>query len=316
MTKKYQKELNTTPNDESDLTDYEENFIRTPVYGPYENDSLFDTYHGFEFFETEYIDKSIEEFNRFVIKKCKIPVNDYDKIEKGILAFTNSSTKIHRDSALLYKSLVKAYPDILLNKYNESDESIKQLVKENYFEALERFDSIKFTDDELIPGTSLRIYQKSAEAITLKKLKRWVEYCVLKDGDNAWAPKLERILIYRGINNKSYYKRIKNTKDFLSLYKSLDDDFPFFERNLLTSYTLSPNLAEQFMVGNPKDKSERRVFVEGHTEIIESRMFTSFLVSPNFRDAQYEIICLPDERKLKIRTDFDNEIHANYTIYN
>ncbi len=314
MAKKYQKELDDTRADKFDLTEYEENFIRNPQFGPYENDEQFDIYHRFEFFHPAFIGNSVSEF-KALTKKCGLSKKDYETIEKGILAFTNSSTVPSLDSALLYKSLIKKEPNILLNKFEREGEEITQLVQSNYFETFERFDSFSFNETDLIPENSLQIYMDCAEEITLKRLKEWVEYSVSKDGDHAWAEHYERILIYRGINNKSYYNRLKSRKDFLSLYKSLHNDFPFFEKNLLSSYTLSPNLAEQFMVGNPRKKSERRVIVEGHVEIIENRILTSFLVSPNFRDAQFEIICLPDERNLKIRTDFDNAIHANFTVY-
>lgn len=315
MSKKYQKELDHIREDDFDITEYEEHFIRNPDFGPYESDDMFDTYHGFDFFTIEYILQSIEEF-KALTKQCGLSDEDYQKIESGIAAFTQSSTVPKKETAILYKSLLRAFPDIIHHKFHKEEEEVTQLFQGQYFETFERFDIFSIEEEDLISESAIEIYYDCSNAISIKRLREWVKYSIEKDGDSAWAGNVDQIYVYRGINNKSYYKRLKRTqKDFLSLYKNLDEDFPFFEKNLLTSYTLSPNLAEQFMVGNPRQKSERRVLVEGYTEIIEDRVFSSFLVSPNFRDAQLEFICLPDQKDLKIRTNFDNEVYASFVIY-
>lgn len=314
MSKKYQRELDHIPNHDSDMTQYEENFIQNPDFGPYESDDIFDTYHGFDFFSDDYISESINEF-KSLTKECDLSNEDYEKIEICIAAFTKSSTVPNKETAILYKSLLNTFPDILLTKFNNTDEQTAQLFQGEYFETFERFEKFDVLEEDLIPEDAIKIYYECANTIILKKLNEWAKYNLDNDDDGAWAGNVNQIPIYRGINNRSYYQKKNSQKDFLSIYKDLGDDFPFFEKNLLTSYTLSPNLAEQFMVGNPKYKSERRVLLQGYTEIIEDRIFSSFLVSPNFRNAQLEFICLPDEKDLKIKTNFDNELYASFFIY-
>jgi hypothetical protein len=313
-TSKYQKDLKIERENPDDLNEYEENFITSPVDGPYLSDPIFDTYYRFEFFNTYLIEKSIQEF-KLAIKRRKINPMDFEKIENGIKAFTNSSTKFNRELALFYKSVLKSYPEILFLKLRRQEEHVKQLIKEDYFESFDKLNSFVITDLEMISKKSLDIYSKCATIITNKILNEWVTYSNEMDGDNSWTEKYDEIRIYRGINNKAYYNKSKSNTDFLSLYKSLDDDFPYFERNLFTSYTLSPNLAEQFMVGNPKKRSERRVMIETDPEGIDGRVFSTFLVSPNFRESQFEFICLPEINDLKIRTELDNELQANYILY-
>jgi hypothetical protein len=87
-------------------------------------------------------------------------------------------------------------------------------------------------------------------------------YSVVNDGENAWASGIDNILIYRGINNSKYYEMKQKKGDLLSIYAGIEDNTFFFEKGLMTSYTLSPNLAEQFMVGsaeNPKKKVEEEL---------------------------------------------------------
>lgn len=136
MGKKYQKELNINRNEESELTEYEDNFLLTPDYGPHQSDTQFDTYHCFEFFSKDYLKSTYEEFKETLLNYDGINSDHLEKIEKGIKAFTDSSTKLLKDSALLYKSILLAYPDIITKKYDQSDEEIKQLIPREYFEMI------------------------------------------------------------------------------------------------------------------------------------------------------------------------------------
>jgi hypothetical protein len=311
---KYQKELEIERGNEDELNEYEENFIVSPEHGPYQSDPLFDIYYRFEFFSTLRIEESIKEFTA-AIKRKKIDPSDFEKIENGIKSFTNSSTVVNKDLALLYKSILISNPDILINKLRGQEEYVQQLISEEYFESFDKLNSFVFPSKELISKKSLDIYSGCATYITKKRLKEWVKYSIDNDGDSSWADKYDQINIYRGINNKSYYINSVSITDFLSLYKNLDDDFPYFERNLLTSYTLSPNLAEKFMVGNPRQRSNRRVMVETQPEGIDGRILSSFLISPNFRDSQLEFICFPEMDDLKIRTELDIDLLTYFILY-
>jgi hypothetical protein len=311
-----QKDLDHTRVNSFDITEYEENFIPNPTGGPWESDDQFDTYHCFDFFDSQCIQDSIAEF-KALVQQAKLPNSDYQKIEDGIQSFTTSSTALTKEKALLFHSILNWQPEILTSKFYKSDEEIQQTIRENYFENFQYLQQFKVPPSDLIPPTSLEIYRNSAELITLRRLNEWVQFSEKRDGDHAWAHHFNHILIYRGINNSKYYEHGQKKGDLISVYTGAaeDESFPYFEKYLFSSYTLSPNLAEQFMVGSALRKSQRRALIEGHTEIIESRIFTSFVVSPNFRPRQFEFICLPDTKFLKIRIEFSNEIYASLTVH-
>jgi hypothetical protein len=311
-----QKSLDHTRTGKYDITEYEENFIPNPTVGPWESDDQFDEYHCFEFFDPNLLVNSYKEFHA-LLKQARVPKKSFDKIEAGIKSFTDSSTTLTPEQALLYKSILNWKPDILTTKFYASDEGVQQTIGNNYFENFQYLEKYKIPSEDLIPEKHLDKYRKYAELVTMRRLSEWVKFSEARYGDNAWASHFDTLLIYRGLNNSKYYQRSQKKGDLLSVYTGVADDesFPYFEKYLLSSYTLSPNLAEQFMVGSVHRKSERRALIEGHTEIIEGRLFSSSFVSPNFRPGQYEMICLPDTRDLKIRIDFSNQIYTSLTVY-
>lgn len=298
-----------------DVTEYEENFIPNPTGGPWKSDEQFDEYHCFDFFTPDLLVNSFKEFRKLLGRDKSLKTSIH-KIEAGIKSFTASSTNLTAEQALLYKSILNWQSDILTRKFETSDEGVQQTIGNNYFENFQYLEQYKIPEEDLIPEKHLDKYRKYAEVITLKRLGEWEEFSKARNGDIEWASHFDRLLIYRGLNNSKYYQRRQKKCDLLSVYTGVTDDgdCPYFEKYLLSSYTLSPNLVEQFMVGSVERKSERRALIEGNIEIIEGRLFSSFVVSPNFRPRQYEMICLPDTRDLKTRIGFSNEIYTSLTI--
>lgn len=311
-----QKSLDHTRISKYDITEYEENFIPNPKGGPWESDDQFHEFYCFDFFEPSLFENSYKEFQA-LLKKAKVPQKSFLKIEAGIKSFTDSSTTLTLEKALLYKSILNWQPDILTTKFDSSDENIQQTIGKNYFENFQYLEKHKIDSENLIPEKHLDKYRKCAEFVTLRRLREWVEFSEARDNDNTWDFHLDGPLIYRGLNNSKYYQRIQKKGDLISVYSGAADNesFPYFEKSLLSSYTLSPILAEQFMVGSVHLKSNRRSLIQGHTELIEGRLFSSSFVSPNFRPRQYEMICLPDTRELKMRIDFSNEIYTSLTVF-
>lgn len=311
-----QKELDHNRPGQFYITEYEDNFIPTPAFGPWESDEAFTDYFDFDFFSDEKLQSTISDFLELTIK-AGLSNKNYLLIEAGIKSFTDSSTKLNKEQALLYHSVLNWQPDILINKFQLSSEEIQQTIGMRYFEDFENLKQFPFSNESLIPDEAMSIYRICAEVITLKTLREWVKFSLERNGDMAWASDFDRILIYRGLNNSRYYQRRQKKSDLISVYAGTEgESFPYFEKFLLSSYTLSPNLAEQFMVGSLGNKSKRRTLIEGHTEIIQDRLFTSFVVSPNFRPYQYEFVCLPDLKYILATEKFSTEIYTSIVLSN
>lgn len=309
-----QKELDETRLDRFDITEYEENLIPNPKFGPWESNEQFDEYHCFDFFSKEKLQMTVERF-RALTEQAGLSNGDYTLIEEGIASFTDSSTKLTKEQSLLYHSILDWQPGVLTTKFEMSGEEVQQTISERYFENFEYLNEYPFETKDLIPDSSLHIYRSCAEIITLETLREWVAFSNERDGDHAWAQNFDTILIYRGINNSKYYQHRQKKGDLISIYAGTEgEEFPYFEKYLLSSYTLSPNLAEQFMVGSKKRKSRRRTLIEGHTEIIENRIFSSFIVSPNFRPSQFEFICLPDLKNISATTNQSGDIYTSIVL--
>ena len=83
----------------------------------------------------------------------------------------------------------------------------------------------------------------------------------------------------------------------------------YFEKNLLTSYSLSMRVAEKFMV---KRFNNRRAFIEASVEILKNRVFSSYIVSDSFLLNQYEILAIPNSVDLII---YDNHSLVDYSYF-
>lgn len=322
-----QKKLKTTPDNETSLNDYELSFIPTPVSGPIESDPIFDEYFGFEFFTQKRLHEYHAAFAKLILDRG-VPLEVVMKIENCLKAFVDSSTKKKELLAILLKSIEVYRPGILTEKFELSEEDVKQVIGKKYFDDLSWVHEMELPDESLIPSKHLATYKKCAEDITIRGLEDWTSYLLDRDGDAAWALSLDDIPFYRGINNGKYYQEKKtkagrkkakheNQGNFLSVYTGVSDgssDFPYFEKKLLSSYTISSVLAEQFMVGFPSNASERRVIVEGYFDMLEGRIFSSFINSPNFAEGQFEILCFPDTEHLNIQVMYDLDICSGFMI--
>jgi hypothetical protein len=105
------------------------------------------------------------------------------------------------------------------------------------------------------------------------------------------------MLVYRGLNSRYYYKDENKDPDFISEYAATEFDQHYHETNLLTSYTISFSVAEQFM--NMR-KSQRRAFIHGSMDIVLGRIFSSFVVEPSFVKDQFEMLCTQNDYPILI----------------
>lgn len=123
---------------------------------------------------------------------------------------------------------------------------------------------------------------------------------------------LDTIEVFRGLGNFHYYKTKKNrTPDFLSKFTSIEDGFPYFEKNLLNSFSLSERVAERFMLCR---NGRRRVKIESTFEDICHNLFSSFIVSDSFIQDQYEILTLPNKNDMFIFQETNDKLMAEFYI--
>jgi hypothetical protein len=121
--------------------------------------------------------------------------------------------------------------------------------------------------------------------------------------DKSWLIKSNKVLYYQDLKD--------NSSDIISTFSGIDEPFPFFERQLLNSYTLNFVVAEKFMLNK---YNQRRVILTAELDSIIDNIFSSFIVSDLFVDGQYEILCLPNENDLFISEDVNDIIAAEYHI--
>jgi len=302
--KKFQKKLEVNPNPEyGGLNEYELSFMTTPESGPYQVDDMLLEGLDLNFFSKKFIKKTIKQFQKKIIPKIGIP--KYEAIEASIAAYTLSATKKTDNLFILKKSVLNAN-ETLTNVLGKGE---KLLYLEKHNKNLEAFDlsTAGYTIEDL------NLYRKDAENIMDKALKKFVEHLQKRYPYDCPVSSIEDLSIYRGFNSLHYYrKRKEQISDFLSLYAAPSHNEPYFEPNILNSYSLCSVVAEKFMVAG---QSQRRVFITSTYEILQSRILSSFLISPVFVKNQFEILALPQSKTLSIKQDMNEEqLYASFTI--
>jgi hypothetical protein len=242
----------------------------------------------------------------------KIGLLDYEKIEDGIRHYVRSSTNLSKKMALLKKSLLAADPNIIEAPLQGIDFDAIQHLIPDFVEDFngELYGKIKSID--LINPKSLREYRKYATSLTKKYLKMHTTYCRNKHKGSSFTNQYDEIIVSRGFNNTRYYKAKNKGPDILSHYtSSFNDCDVFFERALFTSYSICSRTAENFMVAAD---SERRAIIHGNISMVDSRIFSSFIVSNAFLDLQYEILALPSSSPLYLHKEPFNEIEQAFQL--
>lgn len=293
----------------TDLTDYDLTFIPNPTSGPFTCEAGYETIYNLDFFSDKLFKQSRKEFQKLVLQE--ISKKSYEKIEKAIASFV-SSPKNSIELFPLKESIFLAFPHVidqhLSNSYYSKDD-IQHLRPDQ----VEVFNKKEFslTDSQKILIDDILSYKKSATKITNKYLTQYAKYCKQQDGEADLINEYDDILVFRGFNNKFYYNSNNQYPDAISLYTHSTEKEHFFERNLLTSYTICPYVAEKFMVAF---KSRRKMLLKGYIGCVSDRMLSSFIVSDKFVDGQYEILCTPGNHLLFIFERMNDEHFAHYVI--
>ena len=311
MANRFQKKLSTKGRTDlgTDLTDYDITFIANPTAGPFRIEEGFDEIYNLEYFSNDLLEKSRAQFRKRII--AKIGINDYTKIENAVESFVKTP-KNDKNIFALKKSIFTETPSII--DFNiDTDVYTKEEIQHLRPDLIEKFDQYEFslTADEEISYSSIELYAEIAEKITKKYLKLYAAYCNKKSQGHDVIGEYEDIYVCRGFNNKFYYNPNNEYPDAISLYTNSSQGEHFFERNLLTSYTICPNVAEKFMVAF---KTRRRMFIKANISCIGERMLSSFIVSDKFDSGQYEILCLPNHENLYIFEQVNNEDFAFFNL--
>ncbi|NCD67904.1 hypothetical protein [Mucilaginibacter agri] len=286
---------------------YEREFLRNPESGPLTTDVMFGEIDSLEFF----VPSRLRYYRDRLKKKMAAYPDDLVKIDAGLASYVNSAVEPTRELALLIQSVQGAFPNCLRDNYEHNPAEIQQAISATYFESYDWVDPFEIAATDLIKPESLQHYQKHADKITMAAIKAWWRYLVRKDADH--APEFEKVPIYQGINHGEYYKKTQNRPDKLSAYTDLDH-FPFFQSELLSSYTLSFDVASKFVSGTLYSKGQRRLMISGHPDMVGGRIFSSWFVSEAFLNGQFELLCLPNPYPLFTNWQYHNEIAAGFAL--
>jgi len=305
---RFQKKLNHHES-EHGLSEYAMEHLVTPTYGPLKTDDMYAELDSLEFFTENKLSKFR---NRLKKSMAKYP-NYFLKIEAGLASYASSATKKTKELAILVQSLLSAFENILMENYENTPEIEKQFIPKNYFESFGWLEEFNLKEIDLIQSDALKLYTKRANELTIAAMKEWFFYTLKKNGDMALATNYEQISVNKGVNRAGYYHELQLKPDVLSAYTGIDDA-AFFESDLLSSYTLSHHVANKFVSGTINQKGQRRLKVEGHPEMIEDRILSSWIVSPSFLDGQYEILCLPNIYTLRTAGFYSTDLLAGFNL--
>ena len=257
-------------------------------------------------FDYEILDNLVNEHKQDFVDdmKTKIGNKNFNRIESGLKDFTKSASSKSLNLQLLKASILKAYGEnFVTTNYESSGEDVKQLYPKNYFESMESL--LEIDESWLIKEKHILKYAEKAKKHSEKILLKFSEKTDLFDFDASY--------IYRGYGNPQYYKQnISEDKlDFLSVFSFLDEPMPFFERQILSSYSLNFRIAEKFMI---LKNNERKALVKMDLEKSIGNVFSSFIVSDAFVQNQYELLCLPNSNSLNIIQNRVDEYTSEFTI--
>lgn len=234
--------------------------------------------------------------------RCNIRKRSFKQINSGLEDYVKSSTFKSHNLDLFKASILNALgEDILTHKYDVADENTQQIIPRTYFENVEEL--LKIDKSWLIKSKDIVFYQNKARYYTEKVLSEFY-----KNESN-----LEFIPAFRGQGNIHYYKNdMKNNKsDIISIFSGIKEPIPFFERQILNSYTINFVVADKFMLNR---YNQRRAKLIAELDVIIENTFSSFVVSNIFQDRQFEILTLPNEKDLFIFEDKSDELSAEFHI--
>lgn len=257
-------------------------------------------------FDYEILDGLVNEYKQDFVDniKSKIGNKNFNRIESGLKEFTQSASSKSLNLQLLKASILNAYGEnFITSKYECCSEEIKQLYPKNYFENVEGF--LEIDKSWLIKDKYIIKYVEKAQKHSQKVLLKFTEKTKFFDFDAAQ--------LFRGYGNSQYYKQeISEDKlDFLSVFSFLGEPIPFFERQILSSYSINFRVAEKFMILR---NNERKALVKLDLEKSIENTFSSFIVSDAFVENQYEFLCLPNSNELNISQDKVDEYTSEFTI--
>lgn len=282
------------------MTEAETLHLPKDIRGTKQLDDGFDLIYNYEEL-MPYVLKARVSFQKDIEKK--LSQNDIEKINSGLKDYVFSAVKKSYNLELLKASIINAFgKDLLTLNYFGAGEEVKQIIQPKYFENIDNY--LDINSCWLVNPESIIYYQKRAVKYTKDVLTKF--YLKLnQDFDDA--------CVYRGQGNIKYYKNkmVENSSDIISTYTGITEPFPFFERQILNSYSLNNRVAEKFMMHK---NNTRRAFIVAELNCIIDNIFSSFIISDIFIDGQYEFLCLPNEKDLFIVEDDNDEICAEYRI--
>lgn len=286
------------------VTQYESNFLPSVSGGTKELDSGFDNIYGYEDYLEPIVQKSRAAFNKAISKQ--ISADDLKKINDGLEGYVKSSKDNSKNLKILKASVLKAFgSDMLTTIYENCDAGVKQIVPASYFEDLAKY--LKVPEDQLIDPQSIRKYQKKAIQVTIKYFSMFLK----KMGDEELS--IDQTAIYRGQGNYKYYDNAfrGSTADILSTYGAIPESTEFFERQIFNSYSINRRLAEHFMVmgGN-----RRRVMLVAEFSAIIPNLFSSFFVCDLFKERQFELLTLPNSKRIYITERLHTKIMTEFNL--
>jgi hypothetical protein len=288
------------------VSEFAANFLPDPQSGIKKLEAGFETIWEYEKVLDPLVKQARKGFNQEL--KNSLKPREIKKINSGLEAYISSSTKSSFNLTLLKASILNSIGvDPLKFLYDQSDDSVKQMIPDEYFENLEELKTID--ESWLIKSKSIKTYRYLAAKYTAQVLENYV-----KQANIAPTQDLDDLLIYRGMGNSKYYKNNEEQKliDFISVFTAIGEEgLEYFERQLLTSYTINSRVAEIFMVYR---KNSRRAFISANFTTLLTNLFSSFVVSDLFSEGQYELLCIPNTTPLYIREDVNDTISAEFHL--
>lgn len=305
---RFQKKLSHKESN-GEASEYAQEFLKTPEDGPLVTDDAYAELDALEYFNK----RRLQKFRQRLLSSMSHYPDDLRKIEAGLSSYAHSAVIHTRELAVLVRSLSMTFENILLENYESSDDAIRQVIKASYFDTTDWTIEFDLKPEDLITPDGLRHYRSNADKITISAMNHWLSYMVKKEGENSLAQHYDELFIQKGVNHARYYQEVQLKADMLSAYTGLHH-FPFFESDILSSYSISFDVAGKFMAGTINSKGQRRLMIDGHPEMIEGRILSSWMVSPSFIDGQFEILCLPNQFTLYVNWKNYDEIAAGFGL--
>jgi len=278
---RYQERLSDKAAD-GELNDYEANFIPAPASGPFQTPEQLQEALGLDFFSPARLEQARATF-RSQFTAAEEPA--LTAMEEGLRAYVLSATQATEPLLQLKLSAVQA-GDELKAALQDGHPNLCAL-EQHKPELLTRF-----ADAPEITPAFLSKYARITRQVVKEVLIEHAQFLETDMPD--FSHEYQGIDIFRGIYNHTYYDGQPAEPDFLSLYTDTEGArLPYWEPEILNSYSLSFDLAERFMVYR---KNQRRAKITGTYANIEHRLLASFITSSSFAEGQFELLVLAVDR--------------------